>query len=48
MPTAPVHHGCSASHAMTAHMSSASPGGYSSTATPSDDPVPRVSTRHTA
>ena len=48
IPTEPVHQGCSASQAMTAHRSSASVAGYSSTATPSEVPVPRVSTRQTA
>ena len=48
MPTAPVHHSWAASHSITAHRSSASPGGYSATATPSDEPVPRVSSRQTA
>ena len=48
MPTAPVHHGCSASQAMTSHRSRCSCSGYSSVASPSDDPVPRTSTRATA
>jgi hypothetical protein len=48
MPTAPVDHGCAASQAITWHRSACSLAGYSSVATPSDDPVPRRSTRATA
>ena len=45
MPTFPVHHDCSAIHAMTSHASDCSCGRYSSSRTPSDSPVPRWSTR---
>src|SRR5215213_196927 len=48
MPTAPVDHDWEASHPITRHRSACSLAGYSSTATPSDDPVPRRSTRTTA
>jgi hypothetical protein len=48
MPTRPVHHGWAASQAMTATRSSCSRAGYSSTATPVEEPVPRRSSRHTA
>ena len=45
MPTAPVHHGWAASHAMTATASSCSSARYSSVSTPSESPLPRMSTR---
>ena len=48
MPTAPVDQGWSASQAMTAARSDCSSAGYSSVAMPSDEPVPRTSTRATA
>ena len=47
MPTEPEHQSWSASHAITAQRSRCSCGGYSSSATPSEDPVPRTSTRQT-
>ena len=45
MPTAPVHQGWTASHAMTSTASSCSSGRYSSVRTPSESPLPRMSTR---
>src|SRR5919108_309288 len=45
IPTAPLHHGCSASQAMTSSASSRSWGRYSSSRIPSESPVPRRSTR---
>jgi hypothetical protein len=48
IPTDPVDHGWAASQPMTWQRSACSLAGYSSVATPSDDPVPRRSTRATA
>ena len=45
IPTAPVHHGCSASQAITASTSSASCSEYSSRIRPSESPLPRRSIR---
>ena len=45
MPTAPVHQGCAAIQAITSRQSSCSCGVYSSVQTPSESPVPRMSTR---
>ena len=45
MPTAPVDQGCAASQAITASPSRSSCSLYSSSNSPSDDPVPRMSTR---
>ena len=45
IPTAPVHQGCSASHAITSSASSISCGRYSSCRIPSESPLPRRSTR---
>ena len=45
MPTAPVHHGWAAIHSITSRQSACSCGVYSSVQTPSDSPVPRMSTR---
>ena len=48
MPTLPSHQPCSASHPMTSARSRCSRAGYSSVASPPDEPVPRRSSRHTA
>ncbi len=48
MPTLPSHHSWAASQAMTVTRSDCSASGYSSVASPSDEPVPRRSSRHTA
>jgi len=48
IPTRPFDHGSAASHAITSAMSSSSRGVYSSRGTPSEEPVPRTSSRHTA
>ena len=48
MPTRPLHHSCAASQATTSTRSACSAGGYSSVASPADEPVPRRSSRHTA
>ena len=48
IPTLPLDHGWEASQAMTSARSVCSSGGYSSVAIPSEDPVPRTSTRATA
>ena len=45
IPIRPVHHGWSTSHSITATLSSCSMGRYSPMATPSEAPVPRMSTR---
>jgi len=45
MPTLPSHHGCSASHSITWQASSCSVSRYSSNNTPSESPLPRMSTR---
>ena len=45
MPTRPLHQGCSASHSMMATPSSSSCCRYSSVSTPSESPLPRMSTR---
>jgi hypothetical protein len=45
MPTAPEHQGCAAIQATTSNASASSRGEYSSSITPSDSPVPRMSTR---
>ncbi len=47
IPTLPLHHGCSASHAIAATPSSCSCPQYSSSAVPSESPVPRTSMRAT-
>ena len=47
IPTAPFDQPCVASQAMTCSMSSCSCTVYSSVAMPSDEPVPRMSSRHT-
>ena len=48
IPTLPSHHSCSASQAITVQRSVRSTRGYSSVASPADEPVPRRSSRHTA
>ena len=48
IPTRPFDHSCAASHAITWQMSSSSAAVYSSVAIPSDEPVPRMSSRQTA
>ena len=48
MPTFPVHQSCAASQAMTSQMSACSCAWYSSSAIPSEEPVPRRSSRQTA
>jgi hypothetical protein len=48
IPTLPLDHGCSASHAIVSTWSCHSRSVYSSTAMPCDDPVPRTSARQTA
>ncbi len=48
MPTAPLHHGWLASQAITSSASSSSGWLYSSASTPSDSPLPRMSTRTAA
>jgi len=48
MPTAPLHHGCAASQAITSSASSCSCWAYSSNNNPSDSPLPRISTRTAA
>ena len=48
IPTLPFDHSCAASHAIVATWSSSSRAVYSSTAFPSDEPVPRTSARQTA
>ena len=45
MPTRPLHQGCAASQAMTSSASSCSALEYSSSSTPSESPLPRMSTR---
>ncbi len=45
IPTAPEHHGCAASQAITSSASACSCAVYSSSRIPSDSPVPRMSTR---
>ncbi len=45
MPTAPVHQGCAASQAITSSASSCSCLVYSSSMSPSESPLPRMSTR---
>ncbi|HEX9717281.1 MAG TPA: hypothetical protein VGA93_04990 [Actinomycetota bacterium] len=47
IPTVPVDHSRDASHATISFMSRCSISGYSSSARPSEVPVPRTSTRHT-
>ena len=47
MPTAPLHHGWLASQSITSSASSSSGWLYSSASTPSESPLPRMST-HTA
>ena len=48
MPTVPLHQDCAASHAMTSTASSSSCWVYSSRISPSESPVPRMSTRRLA
>ena len=48
MPTLPSHHGWAAIQAMQATASSCSCVVYSSVSTPSESPLPRISTRSTA
>ena len=48
MPSFPVHHGCSAIQARISSASSCSCWVYSSVSTPSESPVPRMSTRTAA
>jgi hypothetical protein len=48
IPTAPEHHGCSASQAITSTASSCSCPLYSSVRMPSESPLPRRSTRTAA
>ena len=45
MPTPPAHQGCAASQAMTSTPSACSCGRYSSSISPSESPLPRMSTR---
>ena len=45
IPTAPLHHGCAASHSTASWPSSVSASVYSSVATPWELPVPRTSSR---
>ena len=45
MPTVPLHQGCLASHSITALASANSLGVYSSSISPSESPLPRMSTR---
>ena len=45
MPTAPVHQGCAAIHAMASTPSCVSASVYSSVQSPVDSPVPRMSIR---
>ncbi len=48
IPTLPSHHGWSASQPITSTRSDCSTTGYSSVASPSEEPVPRRSSRQTA
>jgi hypothetical protein len=48
IPTRPVDHSCAASQAIASARSACSCGGYSSSASPSEEPVPRRSRRATA
>ena len=45
IPTAPVHQGCAAAHSHASHASRCCWGEYSSSRTPSELPLPRLSTR---
>jgi hypothetical protein len=48
IPTAPVHHGCAAIQRRTSDASACSCALYSSVRTPSESPLPRMSTRTAA
>ena len=48
MPTEPVHHGCDAIQAITSTASACSWAEYSSVSSPSESPLPRMSTRTAA
>ena len=48
MPTVPLHQDCAASQAITSTASSSSTWVYSSRISPSESPVPRMSTRRLA